>query len=198
MMIKLCIWQQLPTKIRNRILYLFTLQIIDAYKQLGIDPWSDNNMRAIQEFNGRQPVNCLLHFSWALRIYRYFNHALSNEIKIKGMSCTETLQHLQYRRVQEILDAQCPVPFNQHSAIVLFPMLMGCFLKNKTVLEFPLVETLLTRFSDITVRVIPHLEDWVVSCATRRTEPCSVTIEMEGKRDMGSDYYDEYELMTFR
>src|SRR5208282_6115015 len=98
-------WHQLPPEIHDQILYFFSLQVIDEYKQLGVDPWKEENTSVLElDFDWPHPVACLQHFSWALRVSRYFNNALNFVIKIDNKTPVEMLQMLQYDRVCEILD----------------------------------------------------------------------------------------------
>ena len=87
-------WEQLPAEIRDRVLYFFTLRIVNEYTQLAVDPWNERNLEDINdEYEYYYPVICLQHFSWALRTSRYFYNALNCSI-IDGETPVQILKHL--------------------------------------------------------------------------------------------------------
>ena len=165
-------WHQLPFEIQDQILYFFSLQVINEYKQLGVDPWKEENASVLElNFDWPHQVACLQHFSWALCVSRYFNNALNSVIKIEDETPVEMLQMLQYHRVCEILNGL--EAYGERSTIhfayvLLFLKLAGYYLKNKLIIDsFYVIRRILTefRFNSCWV-LIPRLKEWLDRHAT--------------------------------
>jgi hypothetical protein len=102
-------WHHLPPEIHDRILYFFCLDIITEYKDLGDDPFSDENVTLIHQ----QPDNslggtCLGSLSSALRVSRYFYNSISHVIKFDGETAVKELKYMQFDRVKMITEKFYP------------------------------------------------------------------------------------------
>lgn len=124
------------------------------------------------DFDSPHPVDCLQHFSWALRVCRHFNNALNSVIKIDNKTPVEILQLLQYDRICEVLDV-IEVDSNRRPIdsidVVFFTKLAGNYLKNTLVIgSFNVIQRILTGFQFNSCWIlIPRLKEWLDRHATQ-------------------------------
>ena len=152
-------WNCLPTEIRNHILYLFCLNVIEEYKEFHFD-LDDEEDNASTELVWPKPPECLSSFASALGTCHFFHDVITRIIKVDGEHVVESLHELQFDKLLRIENALygCPKPH-----LDLYFNTVGYFWRNPKLSKEPHVIASLKLWDDgkSPLMLIPHLEDWV-------------------------------------
>src|SRR5208282_4723972 len=152
-------WNSLPTEIRNLVLHLFCLNVVEEYKDLYID-LNDGEYNAPAELKWPKPPECLSSLASALRTCRYFHDVITRIIKVDGESVVKTLQELQFYKLIGIQTALYGFP-KPH--VGQYFNTVGYFWRNPKLAEDAYFIAILKLWDDpkSSLMLIPHLEDWV-------------------------------------
>lgn len=159
-------WYDLPPEIHDHILRFFCIDIIGDYLDAlpPEDPW-------FLYYNGHprraDTPESLKNFSSALKTCRSFLNSIVHNIKVDGMPPVKTLQDLQRYNMLILLSRD-----DRPWPIQLFTAWAGVFWKNPAIcndVEFMVKVMLLLAYESLAM-LLPHLEEWVKTFASRIPE----------------------------
>lgn len=181
-------WNSLPTEIRNIVLYLFCLNVVEEYENLDID-WNDVDGEddAPVQLKWPKPPECLSSLASALRTCRYFHDVITRIIKVDDESVVDTLQGLQFCKLMGIQSALYgfPMPY-----VGLYFNSVGYFWRNPKLAKDAYYIGILRLWDNpkSSLMLIPHLEDWVkynTSSTSSRRQKIHLTLsDMEGNAEL--------------
>src|SRR5437762_10450559 len=172
-------WWDMPTELRDMVVYWFCMMIVNEFANLDNDDPIQFPHR-IPGDNIKTPT-CLSSFSSVLKTSRYFRETLTKTVKINKLPAVEILQSMQYQKVQQLVgEMHVRNVIQDHGPphLDIFRKKAGPFWANPKVLnEVQTLPAILFFASDDDVlSLLPRLQPWLL----RHGRPVTNSLENDG------------------
>lgn len=163
-------WSDLPNELHRAILRLFCECLIVEFERLIVDPWNNTPDEWLSDddpFEWPKTPEPLVAYCSVLRTSRSFYHIVTREVKFNGESPRDILLRKQYETIRDILKQQSENEASGLMNVMMLYYIAGCFWRNPLALcESNFLDRVLVWITQGSrLRLIPHLERWLLSCA---------------------------------